>query len=110
MKHLLKNFGPLTSEVASALKADSLNYQGNKCGYDVPNLQTEIVLPTKSEEEPANVSEEVKKISESPISPVAEVAEVAKEAKEETDEAPAKSIRESTKGAADLFTEKIKGA
>ena len=43
LKHLLKNFGPLTSEVASALKADSLNYQGNKCGYDVPNLQTEIV-------------------------------------------------------------------
>ena len=107
LKHLLKNFGPLTSEVASALKADSLNYQGNRCGYDVPNLQTEIVLPTlKAEEEPDNVSEEVKKISESPVSP----AEAVEEAKEESEPAPAKSIRESTKEATDLFTEKIKGA
>ena len=103
LKHLLKNFGPLTSEVASALKADSLNYQGNRCGYDVPTLQTEIILPTKNEEEPANVSEEVNKIEDVPTSP-------AEEAKEESEPAPAKSIRESTKEAADLFTEKIKGA
>ena len=106
LKHLLKNFGPLTSEVASALKADSLNYQGNKCGYDVPNLQTEIVLPLKAEEEP-DKKREVEQI-EASAEAVAPIAETAPEA------APvpqaAKSIRESTKEAADLFTEKIKGA
>ena len=94
LKHLLKNFGPLTSEIAGALKADSLNYQGNKCGYDVPNLQTEIVLPAlKADEEPDKTASEVEQIEAS--------AETA---------TPAKSIRESTKEAADLFTEKIKGA
>ena len=104
----MKNFGPLTSEVANALKADSLNYQGNKCGYDVPNLQTEIVLPTlKSEEEPDKAASEVEQIEASAetATPVAETAP--EEAETAT---PAKSIRESTKEAADLFTEKIKGA
>ena len=107
LKHLLKNFGPLTSEVASALKADSLNYQGNRCGYDVPNLQTEIVLPTlKAEEEPDKASE-VEQI-EASAEAVAPVSEMAPE--EAAPVPPAKSIRESTKEAADLFTEKIKGA
>ena len=108
LKHLLKNFGPLTSEVASALKADSLNYQGNKCGYDAPNLQTEIVLPTlKAEEEPDKAASEVKQIEASAktATPAAETAP------EEASPVPAaKSIRENTKEAADLFTEKIKGA
>ena len=108
LKHLLKNFGPLTSEVASALKADSLNYQGNKCGYDVPNLQTEIVLPAlKADEEPDKTASEVEQIEASAetATPVAETAP------EEASPVPAaKSIRESTKEAADLFTEKIKGA
>ena len=108
LKHLLKNFGPLTSEVASALKADSLNYQGNKCGYDVPNMQTEIVLPAlKSEEEPDKAASEVEQIEASAetATPVAETAP------EEAAPVPAaKSIRESTMEAADLFTEKIKGA
>ena len=108
LKHLLKNFGPLTSEVASALKADSLNYQGNKCGYDVPNLQTEIVLPAlKSEEEPDKAASEVEQI-EASAETAAPVAETAPEEAETA--TPAKSIRESTKEAADLFTEKIKGA
>ena len=105
LKHLLKNFGPLTAEVASALKADSLNYQGNKCGYDIPNLQTEIVLPTlKTEEEPDKESapEQIEASAET-AAPVAETAP-------EAVPVPAKSIRESTKEAADLFTEKIKGA
>ena len=108
LKHLLKNFGPLTSEVASALKADSLNYQGNKCGYDVPNLQTEIVLPAlKADEEPDKTASEVEQIEAS----AEEVAPAAETAPEEAETAiPAKSIRESTKEAADLFTEKIKGA
>lgn len=107
LKHLLKNFGPLTSEVASALKADSLNYQGNRCGYDVPNLQTEIVLPTlKAEEEPDKAASEVEQIEAS----AEEVAPAAETAPEEASPVPAKSIRESTKEAADLFTEKIKGA
>ena len=107
LKHLLKNFGPLTSEVASALKADSLNYQGNRCGYDVPNLQTEIVLPTlKAEEEPDKESAP-EQIEASAAEAVAPVSEPAPEA--ETVPA-AKSIRESTKEAADLFAEKIKGA
>ena len=108
LKHLLKNFGPLTSEIAGALKADSLNYQGNRCGYDVPNLQTEIVLPAlKSEEEPDKAASEVEQIEASAetATPVAETAP--EEAETAT---PAKSIRESTKEAADLFTEKIKGA
>jgi recombination protein RecT len=106
LKHLLKNFGPLTSEVASALKADSLNYQGNKCGYDVPNLQTEIVLPTlKADEEPDKASEvEQIEASAEAVAPVSETTP------EEASPVPAKSIRESTKEAADLFTEKIKGA
>ena len=107
LKHLLKNFGPLTSEVASALKADSLNYQGNKCGYDVPNLQTEIVLPAlKSEEESDKESapEQIEASAET-ATPVAET-----EPEEAAPVPPAKSIRESTKEAADLFTEKIKGA
>lgn len=102
LKHLLKNFGPLTSEIAGALKADSLNYQGNKCGYDVPNLQTEIVLPLKAEEEPAKES------AASAAEAVAPVSDPAPEAVAPVP--PAKSIRESTKEAADLFTEKIKGA
>ena len=107
LKHLLKNFGPLTSEVASALKADSLNYQGNRCGYDVPNLQTEIVLPAlKSEEEPDKAASEVEQIEASAEA----VAPVSETAPEEAAPVPAKSIRESTKEAADLFTEKIKGA
>ena len=107
LKHLLKNFGPLTSEVASALKADSLNYQGNKCGYDVPNLQTEIVLPTlKADEEPDKTASEVEQI-EASAEAVAPVSETTPEA---APVPPAKSIRESTKEAADLFTEKIKGA
>ena len=107
LKHLLKNFGPLTAEVASALKADSLNYQGNKCGYDVPNLQTEIVLPAlKSEEEPDKAASEVEQI-EASAEAVAPVSETTPEA---APVQPAKSIRESTKEAADLFTEKIKGA
>ena len=106
LKHLLKNFGPLTSEVANALKADSLNYQGNKCGYDVPNLQTEIVLPLKAEEEP-DKKREVEQIEAS----AEEVAPIAETAPEAAPVPPAaKSIRESTKEAADLFTEKIKGA
>ena len=106
LKHLLKNFGPLTSEVASALKADSLNYQGNRCGYDVPNLQTEIVLPAlKSEEEPDKAASEVEQIEAS-----AETATPVAETAPEAVPVPAKSIRESTKEAADLFTEKIKGA
>jgi recombinational DNA repair protein RecT len=107
LKHLLKNFGPLTSEIAGALKADSLNYQGNKCGYDVPNLQTEIVLPAlKADEEPDKASEvEQIEASAETATPVAETAP------EEASPVPAaKSIRESTKDAADLFTEKIKGA
>ena len=108
LKHLLKNFGPLTAEVASALKADSLNYQGNKCGYDVPNLQTEIVLPAlKSDEEPDKAASEVEQI-EASAEAVAPVSETAPE--EAAPVPPAKSIRESTKEAADLFTEKIKGA
>ena len=107
LKHLLKNFGPLTAEVASALKADSLNYQGNRCGYDVPNLQTEIVLPAlKSEEEPDKAASEVEQI-EASAEAVAPVSETTPEA---APVQPAKSIRESTKEAADLFTEKIKGA
>ena len=107
LKHLLKNFGPLTSEVASALKADSLNYQGNRCGYDVPSLQTEIVLPAlKSEEEPDKAASEVEQI-EASAEAVAPVSETTPEA---APVQPAKSIRESTKEAADLFTEKIKGA
>ena len=108
LKHLLKNFGPLTSEVASALKADSLNYQGNRCGYDVPTLQTEIVLPAlKSEEEPDKAASEVEQIEASAEA----VAPVSETAPEEASPVPAaKSIRESTKEAADLFTEKIKGA
>ena len=107
LKHLLKNFGPLTSEVASALKADSLNYQGNKCGYDVPNLQTEIVLPLKAEEEP-DKKREVEQIEASAEA----VAPILDPKPEEAAPVPpaAKSIRESTKEAADLFTEKIKGA
>ena len=108
LKHLLKNFGPLTSEVASALKADSLNYQGNKCGYDVPNLQTEIVLPTLKAEEESDKESAPEQIEASAAEAVAPVSETTPEA------APvqpaAKSIRESTKEAADLFTEKIKGA
>jgi recombination protein RecT len=108
LKHLLKNFGPLTAEVASALKADSLNYQGNRCGYDVPNLQTEIVLPTlKSEKEPDKAASEVEQI-EASAETAAPVAET--EPEEAAPVPPAKSIRESTKEAADLFTEKIKGA
>ena len=108
LKHLLKNFGPLTSEVASALKADSLNYQGNRCGYDVPTLQTEIVLPAlKSEEEPDKAASEVEQI-EASAETAAPVAET--EPEEAAPVPPAKSIRESTKEAADLFTEKIKGA
>ena len=106
LKHLLKNFGPLTSEIAGALKADSLNYQGNKCGYDVPNLQTEIVLPAlKADEDPDKESapEQIEASAEA----VAPVSETTPEAETAT---PAKSIRESTKEAADLFTEKIKGA
>ena len=107
LKHLLKNFGPLTSEVASALKADSLNYQGNRCGYDVPNLQTEIVLPAfKADEDPDKESapEQIEASAEA-------VAPVSEPAPEEAAPVPqAKSIRESTKEAADLFTEKIKGA
>jgi len=107
LKHLLKNFGPLTSEIAGALKADSLNYQGNKCGYDVPNLQTEIVLPAlKADEEPDKAASEVEQIEAS----AEEVAPAAETAPEEASPVPAKSIRESTKEAADLFTEKIKGA
>ena len=107
LKHLLKNFGPLTSEVASALKADSLNYQGNKCGYDVPTFQTEIVLPTlKAEEEPDKTASEVEQIEAS----AEEVAPVSETTPEAAPVPPAKSIRESTKEAADLFTEKIKGA
>ena len=108
LKHLLKNFGPLTSEIAGALKADSLNYQGNKCGYDVPNLQTEIVLPAlKADEEPDKTASEVEQIEAS----AEEVAPAAETAPEEASPVPAaKSIRESTKEAADLFTEKIKGA
>ena len=108
LKHLLKNFGPLTSEVASALKSDSLNYQGNKCGYDVPNLQTEIVLPAlKADEEPDKAASEVEQIEASAEA----VAPVSETAPEEASPVPAaKSIRESTKEAADLFTEKIKGA
>jgi recombination protein RecT len=107
LKHLLKNFGPLTSEVASALKADSLNYQGNKCGYDVPTLQTEIVLPTlKADEEPDKAASEVEQIEAS----AEEVAPAAETTPEAAPVPPAKSIRESTKEAADLFTEKIKGA
>ena len=108
LKHLLKNFGPLTSEIAGALKADSLNYQGNKCGYDVPNLQTEIVLPTlKSEEESDKESapEQIEASAETDtpiLDPKPEEAAPVPPA--------AKSIRESTKEAADLFTEKIKGA
>ena len=107
LKHLLKNFGPLTSEVASALKADSLNYQGNRCGYDVPSLQTEIVLPLKAEEEPDKTASEVEQIEAS-----AETDTPILDPKsDESEPAPqAKSIRESTKEAADLFTEKIKGA
>ena len=107
LKHLLKNFGPLTSEVANALKADGLNYQGNRCGYDVPTLQTEIVLPAlKADEEPDKASEvEQIEASAETATPVAETAP--EEAETAT---PAKSIRESTKEAADLFTEKIKGA
>ena len=106
LKHLLKNFGPLTAEVASALKADSLNYQGNKCGYDVPNLQTEVVLPNlKAEEEPDKASEAEQ------IASSAEAAAPVAETSPEAETVPAaKSIRESTKEAADLFTEKIKGA
>ena len=105
LKHLLKNFGPLTAEVASALKADSLNYQGNKCGYDVPNLQTEIVLPAlKADEEPDKDSAP-EQIEASAAEAVAPVSETAPE-----EAAPVQSIRESTKEAADLFTEKIKGA
>ena len=108
LKHLLKNFGPLTAEVASALKADSLNYQGNRCGYDVPTLQTEIVLPAlKADEEPDKAASEVEQIEAS----AEEVAPAAETAPEEASPVPAaKSIRESTKDAADLFTEKIKGA
>lgn len=108
LKHLLKNFGPLTSEIAGALKADSLNYQGNKCGYDVPNLQTEIVLPAlKADEEPDKAASEVEQIEASAET----AAPVAETAPEEASPVPAaKSIRESTKEAADLFTEKIKGA
>ena len=108
LKHLLKNFGPLTSEIAGALKADSLNYQGNKCGYDVPNLQTEIVLPAlKADEEPDKESapEQIEASAAEAVAPVSETAP--EEAETAT---PAKSIRESTKEAADLFTEKIKGA
>ena len=107
LKHLLKNFGPLTAEVASALKADSLNYQGNKCGYDVPNLQTEIVLPNLKAEEEPDKAREVEQIEASAEA----VAPVSETAPEEAAPVPsAKSIRESTKEAADLFTEKIKGA
>ena len=109
LKHLLKNFGPLTAEVASALKADSLNYQGNRCGYDVPNLQTEIVLPAlKSEEEPDKESapEQIEASAAEAVAPILDPKS------DESEPAPqaAKSIRESTKEAADLFTEKIKGA
>ena len=107
LKHLLKNFGPLTSEVASALKADSLNYQGNRCGYDVPNLQTEIVLPTLKSEEESDKESAPEQIEASAAEAVAPVSETTPEAETAT---PAKSIRESTKEAADLFTEKIKGA
>ena len=108
LKHLLKNFGPLTSEIAGALKADSLNYQGNKCGYDVPSLQTEIVLPLKAEEEPAKESapEQIEASAAEAVAPILDPKP------EEAAPVPpaAKSIRESTKEAADLFTEKIKGA
>ena len=109
LKHLLKNFGPLTSEIAGALKADSLNYQGNKCGYDVPNLQTEIVLPAlKADEDPAKESapEQIEASAAEAVAPVSETTP------EEAAPVPpaAKSIRESTKEAADLFSEKIKGA
>ena len=106
LKHLIKNFGPLTSEVASALKADSLNYQGNRGGYDVPNLQTEIVLPLKAEEEPdkKSANEQIEASAEA-------VAPVLDPKSDESEPDPqAKSIRDSTKEAADLFTEKIKGA
>ena len=106
LKHLLKNFGPLTSEIAGALKADSLNYQGNKCGYDVPNLQTEIVLPTLKAEEESDKESAPEQIEASAEA----VAPVSETAPEEAAPVPAKSIRESTKEAADLFTEKIKGA
>ena len=109
LKHLLKNFGPLTSEVASALKADSLNYQGNKCGYDVPNLQTEIVLPTLKSEEDSDKESAPEQIEASAAEAVAPVSETAPEEAAPVPPA-AKSIRESTKEAADLFTEKIKGA
>ena len=107
LKHLLKNFGPLTSEIAGALKADSLNYQGNKCGYDVPTLQTEIVLPALKADEDPDKESAPEQIEASAAEAVAPVSETTPEA------APvpaAKSIRESTKEAADLFTEKIKGA
>ena len=107
LKHLLKNFGPLTSEVASALKADSLNYQGNRCGYDVPNLQTEIVLPLKADEDPYKESapEQIEASAPEAVAPILDPKS------DESEQAQqAKSIRESTKEAADLFTEKIKGA
>ena len=107
LKHLLKNFGPLTAEVASALKADSLNYQGNRCGYDVPNLQTEIVLPTLKAEEESDKESAPEQIEASAEA----VAPILDPKSDESEPAPqAKSIRESTKEAADLFTEKIKGA
>ena len=109
LKHLLKNFGPLTAEVASALKADSLNYQGNKCGYDVPNLQTEIVLPTLKSEEDSDKESAPEQIEASAAEAVAPVSETAPKEAAPVPPAP-KSIRESTKEAADLFTEKIKGA
>ena len=108
LKHLLKNFGPLTSEVASALKADSLNYQGNKCGYDVPNLQTEIVLPALKADEDPDKESAPEQIEASAAEAVAPVLETAPE--EAAPVPPAKSIRQNTKEAADLFTEKIKGA
>lgn len=72
----MKNFGPLTSEIAGALKADSLNYQGNKCGYDVPNLQAEIVLPTLKADEESDKESAPEQIEASAktATPVAETA------------------------------------
>ena len=72
----------------------------------MPTFQTEIVLPAlKADEEPDKASE-VEQIEAS----AEEVAPAAETAPEEASPVPAKSIRESTKEAADLFTEKIKGA
>ena len=74
----------------------------------MPTLQTEIVLPNlKADEDPDKKSapEQIEAAAAEAVAPILDP-----KSDESEPALQAKSIRESTKEAADLFTEKIKGA